>query len=148
LVPICCNSIDVANILEGLQVKRTVFLMRFLGPPLSNSKLEKVDFQFLLDKILSKINRWNRRNMSVVGCLTLVKSVITSKLSMSYLPSKQQTLWSSWTQSGGNSYGLEWRVTRGMQSELDSFSKTKSLGRFGHPIPTIFCICTRLRWLW
>jgi hypothetical protein len=65
VVVICCDGIDLASVLEGLPAKRTMFSIRFIGLPLSNSRLRKVDFQFLLDKVLSILNSWNERNLNM-----------------------------------------------------------------------------------
>jgi hypothetical protein len=79
IVPICCQGLLLDDILDVLPTERATFLVRYLGLPLTSARLMKRDLQFLVDKALGKLSSWNMRNFSVVGRLTLVKTMITSQ---------------------------------------------------------------------
>jgi hypothetical protein len=79
IVPICCQELLLDDILDILPTGRATFLVRYLGLPLTSARLWKRDLQFLVDKALGKLSSWNMRNFSVVGRLTLVKTMITSQ---------------------------------------------------------------------
>lgn len=60
VVPICCNHLNLENILQSLSETRTSFPLRYLGLPISVWQL-KVDLQFdriLLNIIMSEVNLW------------------------------------------------------------------------------------------
>jgi hypothetical protein len=78
-IPIQCGGMDLNDVRENLPAMRVAFLVRYLGLPISASRLQKSDFQFLAGKITSKLSNWNGKNMTVASRLTLVKSVITSQ---------------------------------------------------------------------
>jgi hypothetical protein len=79
IVPTSCQGLPLDDILDGLLTRRATFLIRYLGLPLTSARLRKRDLQFLVDKALGKLSNWNMRSFSVAGCLTLVKTVITSQ---------------------------------------------------------------------
>jgi hypothetical protein len=80
VVPIRCQGIDLNAVLRNLPTRRSTFPLKYLGLPLSSSRLKKNDFQFLIDKISNKLSGcWNGKNLSTAGRLTLVKLVITSQ---------------------------------------------------------------------
>ncbi|WVZ79028.1 hypothetical protein U9M48_026656 [Paspalum notatum var. saurae] len=79
IVPIYCAGLNLDEILAGFPASRTSFPIRYLGIPLTVTRLKKVDFQYLLDKVRSKLTNWHGRNVTLVGRLTLVKSVLSSQ---------------------------------------------------------------------
>jgi hypothetical protein len=79
VIPIRCHGIDLNAILNGFAAKRACFPIKYLGLPLSTSRLKNVDFQPVVDKMAGKLNMWNGRNMTMAGRLTFVKSVLTSQ---------------------------------------------------------------------
>jgi hypothetical protein len=42
-------------------------------------RLKHVDFQPLVDKVVSKLTLWNKHQINTAGRLTLVKAVLTSQ---------------------------------------------------------------------
>lgn len=78
VVPIRCKGINLSSLLQNLSVARASFLLKYLGFPLSVWKLKAVDFQFLVDKVASKLVPWDGQNITFIGPMTLVKSVLSS----------------------------------------------------------------------
>ncbi|WVZ55767.1 hypothetical protein U9M48_006389 [Paspalum notatum var. saurae] len=79
VVPIRCEGLDLEEILASFRATRTQFPVKYLGLPLSNKRLKRVDFQPLVDKVAKKLTAWNGRHINPAGQLTLVKSVLTSQ---------------------------------------------------------------------
>lgn len=52
--------------------------MRYLGLPLSLTKLRSTHLQYMEDKAVSKLTAWKGKLLSSAGRATLVKSVLTS----------------------------------------------------------------------
>jgi len=50
--------------------------MRYLGVPITASRLSKMECQILADKIIGKIRQWSTRNISFVGRAQLINSVV------------------------------------------------------------------------
>jgi hypothetical protein len=78
-VPIKCVGLNLDDILVGFPTSRTKFSIKYLGIPLIVERLKKVDFKYLLDKVSSKLSCWQGRNFTLVGRLTLVKSVLSAQ---------------------------------------------------------------------
>jgi hypothetical protein len=55
-------------------------MTKYLGLPLTNTRLQRVDFQPLVDKEVSNLTVWNGKNINHVGRSTLVKAVVTSQV--------------------------------------------------------------------
>lgn len=53
--PICCQDIDVTKLLEDFPAALCAFPCKYLGLPLHNRKLRKVDLQPLIDKVGAKL---------------------------------------------------------------------------------------------
>ena len=68
---------DLDSLTQSLPAARASFTLRYLGLPLSVWKLKLVDFQFLVDKVASKLPSYDGRNITNIGRTTLVKSVLT-----------------------------------------------------------------------
>jgi hypothetical protein len=79
VVPICCEQINLNEVLESLPAERTPFPMRYLGLPLSNWWLRRVDYQHIEDKAAAKITTWNGKYINMTDRTALVKSVLTSQ---------------------------------------------------------------------
>jgi hypothetical protein len=52
--------------------------MRYLGLPLSVTRLRRIHFQLLEDKVASKLVPWLGKHVTMAGRTTLVKSALTS----------------------------------------------------------------------
>ena len=72
VVPIHCAVLNMATILGQLPTKQSHFPIKYLGLPLTTTRLRRSDFQPLVDKTVAKLNGWNGRNLSHAGRLTLV----------------------------------------------------------------------------
>ncbi|WVZ50254.1 hypothetical protein U9M48_001528 [Paspalum notatum var. saurae] len=151
VIPIRCNGIDLSSILESIPARRATFPTKYLGLPLSNSRLQKVAFQFLIDKILGKLNSWNGRILTAAGHLTLVKSVITSqavyllsslrapKDLMKCVDAKQRHfLWAGMERLTGGKCKVNW--IRSARPKACRGLGILHLARFARAL--------RLRWLW
>ncbi|WVZ95330.1 hypothetical protein U9M48_041112 [Paspalum notatum var. saurae] len=151
VIPIRCNGINLQSVLEGFPARRAAFPIKYLGLPLTNTRLCKMDFQFLVDKILAKLNSWNGRNLTVAGRLTLVKSVITPQtvylLTAFKAPAgvlelidlkRRQFLWSGIERPTGGKCKVNWFRS----------ARPKALGGLGILNIVSFARALHLRWLW
>lgn len=76
-----CSGISLsmkAALLDSLQMKEGKLPVRYLGVPLISSKMFADDYKSLIDKISSRIGSWTSRNLSFVGRLQLLSSVLYS----------------------------------------------------------------------
>lgn len=55
-------------------------LGKYLGVPLNGKRLQKNDFQYLVDQIATKLTNWKKNSLSFVGRITLPKSVLEAML--------------------------------------------------------------------
>lgn len=78
VAPIRCHGIDPNDILSPFSAARTSFPMRYLGLPLSPTRLRRIDFQHLEDKVAGKLKAWSGKNLTNVSREALVKAVLTS----------------------------------------------------------------------
>jgi len=151
IIPIQCQGIDLSSVLNGLTVKRASFPIRYLGLPLSTTRLKNVDFQPVVDKMTGKLNAWNGRNVTMARRLTLVKSVLTSQvihlLSALRVPKeilqlidskRKQFLWAGNEVLTGGKCKVNW--IRAARSKKGGGLGILHLGKFSRAL--------RLRWLW
>ncbi|PKU68359.1 putative mitochondrial protein [Dendrobium catenatum] len=64
--------------IKGIMGYKEVKEFSYLGAKMTVRKSSKMDFQFILDKILLKLNSWGTKFISFFGKITLVRSVILS----------------------------------------------------------------------
>lgn len=74
------NFLAIENIASRLGVNHGALPVRYLGVPLSSSKMSTQDFQPLIDKILGRFNGWTVKHLSFAGRLQLIQSVIYSTI--------------------------------------------------------------------
>ena len=74
----CCSHLHLEHTLQSLPVKRAYFPMRYLGLPLSFTRLKRIHFQFLEDKVVAKLPPWIARHVATPGRVVLVKAVLTA----------------------------------------------------------------------
>ena len=79
LIPIRCQGVNLDEVLSNFPARRARFPTKYLGLPLTSTRLRRVDFQFLVDKAMSKLTVWNGKNINHAGRSTLVKAVLTSQ---------------------------------------------------------------------
>lgn len=68
------------NIASDVGIKQGALPVRYLVVPLSSKKMNKSDYQPLLDKIMARFNSWSARHLSFAGRLKLIQSVIYSSI--------------------------------------------------------------------
>lgn len=67
VAPIRCDDLDLDDILQGMPATRVNLPMKYLGLPLTTTRLRKVDLQPLFDKSLNCIAGWRGRHVGLVG---------------------------------------------------------------------------------
>jgi hypothetical protein len=78
VLPIRCDSLDMAATLGNFQAKVAELPCRYLGLPLRLGRLTKEDEQLLIDKVAEKLPNWKGRLLNKAGRLALVNSVLSS----------------------------------------------------------------------
>ncbi|WVZ94291.1 LOW QUALITY PROTEIN: hypothetical protein U9M48_040197, partial [Paspalum notatum var. saurae] len=135
---------------SGLIWKKSQFPVKYLGLPLSNKRLKRVDFQAPVDKVAKKLTAWNGRHINPAGRLTLVKSVLTSqavyfisslrvpKSTLKEIDTKRKRfLWAGSEALTGAKCKVNWpRSTRPILEDWESSISESLQGGL------------RLRWLW
>ena len=58
VIPIRCQGVDLTTVLNGFEARRASFPIKYLGLPLSTTRLKNVDFQPVVDKVAGKLNTW------------------------------------------------------------------------------------------
>jgi len=74
-----CAGVDLDRELAPFPAKRVAFPFKYLGLPLTIHRLRRVDFQPLIDKVAGRLSSWQGRLLSIAGCNTLVKAVLSSQ---------------------------------------------------------------------
>ena len=151
VIPIRCQGVDLNTALSRFTAKRASFPIKYLGLPLSTTRLKNVDFEPVVDKMAGKLNAWNGQNMSMAGRLTLVKSVLTSQiihlLSALRVPKeilklfddkRKKFMWAGNEELTGGKCKVNW--TRAARSKKGAGLGILHLGKFSRAL--------RLRWLW
>lgn len=150
-VLICCEGIQLSEVLQNLPAKHGNFHVKYLGLPFSTTRLKTVDFQPPVDKAIGKLSSWSGRSMTVAGRLTLVKSVLTSqpvylltalkapKEIMKLIDAKRkQFLWAGTENITGGKCKVNW--ARSARPRKGGGFGVLHLGKFSKAL--------RPRWLW
>jgi len=80
VIPIRCQGVDLDEVLHDFPARRALVPTKYLGLPLTSTRLRRIDFQPLVDKAVSKLTVWNGKNINHAGRSTLVKAVLTSQV--------------------------------------------------------------------
>ncbi|KAM0914464.1 hypothetical protein ACQ4PT_011473 [Festuca glaucescens] len=78
ITPIHCQDIDLSQLTSAFGCPVQEFPCTYLGMPLSDKRLRKVDLQPALDKIKSKAKGWKLGHFGFDGTLILVKHVLSA----------------------------------------------------------------------
>jgi hypothetical protein len=78
MVPIWCNEEQISMSVQAFPCHLTRFLIKYLGIPLSMSKLPRTSLQPLLNRVADKLPAWRGRLMHHSGRLTLIKTTLSA----------------------------------------------------------------------
>jgi hypothetical protein len=62
-----CQDIDLDEVLHNFPARRAHFPTKYLGLPLTSTRLWRIDFQPLVDKAMSKLTIRNSKNINPAG---------------------------------------------------------------------------------
>lgn len=76
--PICCEQLQIENIMQSMPCQIANLPCKYLGLPLSLRKLKRNDVQPMIDKVASKLPSWKGNLLDKAGRLSLVRQVLSS----------------------------------------------------------------------
>ena len=133
----------------GCEIKP--FPCTYLGMPLSDSKLRKVDYQPALDKLCSKLKGWIRIHFSMDGRILLVKHVLSAmvvfQMMVIEMPAwlrkridglRRGVLWEGKEFAVGGKCLVSWRI----------ICRPIKFGGLGMTDLSAQSTALRMRWLW
>jgi hypothetical protein len=134
MVPIRCSEIDLVASLLGFPATRSNFSIRYLGLPLLVHRLKTRDFQYIVDKMASKLPIGQGKYVTTAGRAALIRSVIVSiaLYPLTVLPNpkgileainklERAFLWATSDKVSGGKCKVKW----------DIVCKPKNMGRLG-----------------
>jgi hypothetical protein len=113
-------------------IRNTSSLDKYLGFPIFHGRMKRVDYEFLIDKVQSRLASWKNKLLNKAGRLTLAKSVLnaipTYYMQISWIPQSICNQLDKMTRK------FIWKGTNGKGVHLvgwDKITQPKSLGGFG-----------------
>jgi len=76
--PICCDNMNLTEVMECFQCPVKSFPCTYLGLPLHTRKLRRVDIQPLVDKVAARLPAWKGKFLNRAGRLTVLNEVLSS----------------------------------------------------------------------
>ena len=76
--PICCEHLNLSQVMECFNYPVKNFPCTYLGLPLHTRKLRRVDIQPLVDKVAARLPAWKGKFLNKAGRLTVLKAVLSS----------------------------------------------------------------------
>jgi hypothetical protein len=76
--PICCEDLDLGEVMQSFQCPISSFPCSYLGLPLHTRQLRRVEFQPLFEKLENKLPAWKGRFLNKAGRLKLLNSVLST----------------------------------------------------------------------
>lgn len=76
--PINCKGIDLQMILQDFQCPVKPFPIKYLGMPLSDSRLKRADHQPILDAFHKRFKGWQHNMVSIDGRLAHIKQILSA----------------------------------------------------------------------
>lgn len=77
VIPINCADVQLDVVLQNFGGLHSTFPTTYLGLPISPRKLRLVHFQFIIDRIRSRLAGWKGKLMNMAGRRVLVRAVLT-----------------------------------------------------------------------
>ena len=78
IIPVACGHLNLTAVVQDFGCAMQNFPCKYLGMPLSDSKLRKVDYQPAIDKLCIKLKGWNLLHFSLDGRMLLVKHILSA----------------------------------------------------------------------
>lgn len=151
IAPIACIDEQVQRISTFLPARISEFPIQYLGLPLTVGRLKKVHLQPLVDKVAACISTWKASLMNKAGRLTMVKVVMTSTCTHTFISLKipewviseidkrrRSFLWAARQKAHGGQCPVAWTAS----------CRPQELGGLGTTDLTIASYALRLRWMW
>jgi len=125
-----CNSQLQQQCLEFTGYNEGCLPMRYLGVPITASKLSKLECHILVDKITGKMKQWSTKNLSFAGRAQLINTVVFGMYgfwaSIFLLPqeliNKVNQLYRNFLWGGSTDQGFKTRPFRSGTAELERIS--------------------------
>lgn len=78
ITPIRCEEINLVEVLHNFVGQITIFPIKYLGMPISLSRIRLIHLQFILDRIRARLAGCKGTMMSITGRRVLVRCVLTA----------------------------------------------------------------------
>ena len=76
--PICREEINLEDFLQSFMGSIATFPVKYLGLPVTTSRLCLVHLQFIIDIVRARLAGWKGKSMSIVGRRVLVRCMLSA----------------------------------------------------------------------